>query len=89
MRATLIIIGLLIATVAHGQTTTTIYDLSTGRIVAQDRRDSGLILIQRGNTVVTQTFPPDYYYGGGGNFVHRSHYFYGRSFRGYYRGTPN
>jgi hypothetical protein len=71
---------LLLATAAHAQTTTTVYSLDTGRIVSQQTRDTGLILIQRGNTVVTQTFPADYYYG------HRSHYYYGRAYRGYNRG---
>jgi hypothetical protein len=78
---------LLSATAAHGQETTTVFDLDTGRIVSQSSRDTGMgmIYIERGNQGVLQTFPAEYYRGSGSGYNYRSHYFRGRSFRGYAR----
>lgn len=85
MKTTLTFIGLLLATVAHGQETTTVFNLDTGRIVSQQTRDLGMIYIERGNQGVLQTFPADYYIGGGDGYIYRSHRWYGRSFHGYNR----
>jgi predicted lipase len=85
MKATLTLIGLLLASVAHGQETTTVFTLDTGRIVSQRTRDLGMIYIERGNQGVLQTFPAEYYRGYGSGYNYRSHRFYGRSFRGYDR----
>ena len=76
---------LLFSATVNGQETTTVFDLSgdTPRIVSQQSRDLGMIYIQHGNQAVLQTFPKDYYYGGWSD--HRTHYYYGRSYRGYNR----
>lgn len=87
MKTTLTFLLLLILpAIANAQETTTVYDLSGGtpRIVSRQSRDSKMILIQRGSTVVIQTAPKDYYGGWSG---YRTHRLYGRSFRGYYRGA--
>jgi len=86
MKTTLTFFGLLLATVANAQETTTVFNLDTGRIVSQQTRDLGMIYIERGNQGVLQTFPAEYYRGYGSGYVYRSHRWYGRSFRGYYRG---
>jgi hypothetical protein len=82
MKTTLVTLLLLFATVATGQETTTVFDLSTGRIISQQTRDEGYIFIQRGNIGVLQTFPPDYYIGSGG---YRPSLYWPRH-RGYYLG---
>jgi len=81
MRTALAIL-LLVLAVANAQTTTTVFNLDTGRIVSQETRQLGYIYIERGNQAVLQTFPAEYYRGYGSGYVHRSHRFYGRAYRG-------
>jgi hypothetical protein len=90
MKTLIVALLLLAPAVALGQTRTIYFDYSDGKpvVVSDTVRDSGIIYIRNGSKAVLELSPPQYgaHAYGYTDYIYRSHRYYGRSYRGYYRG---